>query len=712
MIEFKDTDPTKWHLKVKNGRQTWHYIDDSNVKQDIVSKYWLGLLKDEDLSSVPEQEPDKDGQAWAATKKAMHFFKQLQTDDGHWAGEYGGPLFLLAGIAVVFHITGQNLEEAQRVEIIRYIKNTVAKEGGWGLHIEGHSIMLCTVLNYVVLRLLGVDADDSVCVKAREFIHRNGGATNVPSWGKFWLACLNVYEWEGMNALIPELWLLPTWVPIHPSKMWCHARQIYLPMSYCYGIRFKCQESRLIQELRHELYVEPYSEIDWVKARDLVAQVDCYAPHHKFLDVANMFMNTYDKFYNGSMREKALQEVLVQVRYDDLNTNYISIGPISKMIQMLIVWIVDGPNSHDFIGHLDRVRDYLWIAPDGMRMQGTNGSQLWDTSFAAVAIAESGLAEYPEFEDTCKKTLEFLNDMHIKDTLKGMKRSYRTNNVGGFPFSTRECGWIVSDCTAEGLKAVLMLQGMDKYPNLVSDSGLFKSVDLLLKMQNEDFGFASYEERRAGAWMEYFNPSEVFGEIMVDYSYTECSSSVVQALHKFAKLYPNYRNKDIMRCIDSATQFIRDQQRDDGSWFGSWGICFTYAMFFALEALSLSGETYSNSPRMKKACEFLISKQKEDGGWGESYLSCIDKQYIQHESSQVVNTSWAILALLAAKYPGKDRIEKAVRLLISRQLPAGGWAQEGIEGVFNKTCMISYPNYKFIFPMWAMGRYSQVYEKM
>ena len=29
---------------------------------------------------------------------------------------------------------------------------------------------------------------------------------------------------------------------------------------------------------------------------------------------------------------------------------------------------------------------------------------------------------------------------------------------GGFPFSTAACGWTVSDCTAEGLKAVMLLQ--------------------------------------------------------------------------------------------------------------------------------------------------------------------------------------------------------------------------------------------------------------
>lgn len=66
--------------------------------------------------------------------------------------------------------------------------------------------------------------------------------------------------------------------------------------------------------------------------------------------------------------------------------------------------------------------------------------------------------------------------------------------------------------------------------------------------------------------------------------------------------------------------YIHQSQRPDGSWFGSWGICFTYATMFALESLSLNGETYTNSASVKRACEFLRSKQKLDGGWGETYM--------------------------------------------------------------------------------------------
>jgi lanosterol synthase len=44
-----------------------------------------------------------------------------------------------------------------------------------------------------------------------------------------------------------------------------------------------------------------------------------------------------------------------------------------------------------------------------------------------------------------------------------------------------------------------------------------------------------------------------------------------------------------------------------------------------------------------------------------------------------------------------------------RQQPNGEWLQENIEGIFNKSCAISYPNYKFSFTIWALSRYHQHY---
>jgi lanosterol synthase len=95
-------------------------------------------------------------------------------------------------------------------------------------------------------------------------------------------------------------------------------------------------------------------------------------------------------------------------------------------------------------------------------------------------------------------------------------------------------------------------------PKVVPDHRLFDAVNVLLSMQNDDGGFASYEARRGPTFLEVMNPSEVFGrvelkvmrdhglgEIMVDYSYTECSSAVIQALTYFKKYYPDHRSDEI-----------------------------------------------------------------------------------------------------------------------------------------------------------------------
>nr|XP_058152358.1 uncharacterized protein LOC131278320 [Dasypus novemcinctus] len=62
---------------------------------------------------------------------------------------------------------------------------------------------------------------------------------------------------------------------------------------------------------------------------------------------------------------------------DDCFTKTISIGPISKTINMLARWRVDGPPPLPSRSTSPGCPDYLWLGLDGMKMQGTNGSQIW-----------------------------------------------------------------------------------------------------------------------------------------------------------------------------------------------------------------------------------------------------------------------------------------------------------------------------------------------
>lgn len=150
---------------------------------------------------------------------------------------------------------------------------------------------------------------------------------------------------------------------------------------------------------------------------------------------------------------------------------------------------------------------------------------------------------------------------------------------------------------------------------------------------------------------------------MVEYCYPECTTAVITALVLFRKYFPEYRRKEIDKAIMKAGKWVHSDQRTDGSWYGSWGICFTYAGMFAMECLGCLDESYENSSAQYRACEFFVGHQNEDGGWGESYMSCELGVWTDHpEGSQVVNTAWALLGLMYAKYPKKEVLRKGIQV--------------------------------------------------
>lgn len=264
-----------------------------------------------------------------------------------------------------------------------------------------------------------------------------------------------------------------------------------------------------------------------------------------------------------------------------------------------------------------------------------------------------------------------------------------------------------SKCVKEGLA--------DGSLKPIDNGRLQSAVNVLLSYQNEDGGFATYENNRGFRWYEALNPSEVFGDIMIDYSYVECSMASLTALVEFHERYPDHRTAEIKHSVAKGRDFLKTLQREDGSWYGSWACCFCYGAWFGVEGLVKCGEPVT-SPSIVKACEFLLKNQRPNGGWGEDFTACFDKAYPKDgmkaygdEGSGVVNTSWALLALSAAKCPDAEAVRRGVRYLMKRQLPCGDWPQEGIAGVFNRACGITYTAYRNVFPIWAMGRCREVY---
>ncbi|XP_021889017.1 beta-amyrin synthase-like [Carica papaya] len=289
------------------GRQTWEFnpnvgtpLERQEVDQARQNFYnnrfyrkssadllWrMQFLKEKNFEQKIPQVKVEDGEeiteetARTTLRRAVHFFSALQASDGHWPAENAGPLFFLPPLVICLYITGHLdvvFSSQHRKEILRYIYNHQNEDGGWGLHIEGHSIMFSTVLNYVCMRILGEGRDggeDNACSRARSWILDHGSATHIPSWGKTWLSVIYIYY----------------------SNSTCE--DVYYP-------RLLLQD--LIWDTLY-LFGEPFFT-NWP--------------------------------LNKLVREKALRIIMKHIHYEDKNSRYITIGCIEKVLCMLACWVED-----------------------------------------------------------------------------------------------------------------------------------------------------------------------------------------------------------------------------------------------------------------------------------------------------------------------------------------------------------------------------------
>lgn len=640
-----------------------------------------------------------------ALEQGRRFLASLQHEGGHWEGEVVWNTMITSQYVMVSHLIGRELPEDKHTGCQKYFDVWQMEEGCWGMHADStKGSLFVTAMVYTALRLLGRPPEHPQMVKAREWLHARGGVTAIPTWGKVWLSLFNLYKWEGVNPILPELWLLPDSNPVHPRRYYCHTRLIYLAIGVLYAQRFQRPEDDWTHALRSELYIHPYDKIHFSGLRHALHDEDIFAWPTKFTKIGYEVSRFVDWIAPKALRRKAIDHCIERIRFECRSTRHTSISPVNGLLNILALWL-ENPEDEDLWKTYEKLDYWMWMDDtEGCRYTGAR-SQSWDTSFTVQAFCAGPNPE--EWKDTLQNALHYFDEHQIQRENLEYEKWYRLPALGGFCFSDREHRWPVSDCTAEALEALHNIQ--EHLGHTLPLERIEQAAQFLLYRQNPEGGWGSYEERRGNWFLEQLNPSEMYGNCMLEHSYIECTSSCIHGLRAFLDMAPDADpalRKKVEAAIPRGEAFLRKAQNEDGSWSGFWGVTYTYGTFFGIQGLRRAGAS-ADDPAIRKAVEWLKRTQLSDGGWGEDWESLLYDRYIPSEESQVIQTSWSLMALLLAEESDPALLGPAARLLAQRQDEEGNWAEEGVGGSFFNTAMHHYRLYKNYFPVWALGMYEK-----
>ena len=618
---------------------------------------------------------------------------RMQRDDGSWEGECVWNPMLAAQYAITAHIIGSETSDARRQGLITHFRVTRNGAGVWGLHPFDEGSLFVTTLVYVAARLLGESSSAPWLQGARRMFDREGGVQRIPTWGKVWLSVLGLYDWAGVNPILPEVWALPSRLPVHPANYYCHTRSIYLGLAVLYGQRFVASGGPILDELRCELYVGHYDAIDFAAYANDIREAD--APFRASAGLRTVFAlsRLYERLQLRGIRRGVLYRLRKRMRLDLRASSYLSLSPVNGLLTILALWAED-PDDVDLRKAIEKLESWFWEdEQEGSRVAGA-GSVCWDTALALQAL--SALPEAVD-EDALGRGAAFLASQQIERPTFDYRAAYRIDPSGGWCFSEVGHGWPVSDCTAESLLGLLHTR-----PEALGREGAAQAARFILRCQNWNGGFGSYEPSKTSFPLEWMNPSEMFGRCMTERSYVECAASSLMALREVQRRYPDLLRARIGVAVERARNFLTRSQNTNGTWDAAWGVSYIYATMFGVRGLLAAGVA-PDDERIRKACRWLLAHQRPDGGWGEDHSGAAKGRYVEARTGLSVQTAWALITLVEAGKPDRAALARAADFLQSTQRESGEWPDGEFVGVFFETALLNYRLYRQYFPVMALA---------
>ena len=662
-------------------------------------------MKEISISETQDVSTGVDG----AIGRAQEYLLSIQYPDGYWWGELESNPTMEAEYLLLTYFL-EAVDQARWQKLTNYILSKQREDGSWGQYYGAPGDISTSVECYFALKLAGVQSGSPEMTRAREFILSKGGVPKVRTFTKIWLALFGQWDWKGTPAMPSELIFLPSWFPFNIYEFASWARATIVPMTIILTER----PVRPVPEWARidDLYPVPRERTDYS-----LPKVGRIWSWRRFFYSTDRLVRLYQKLPVKPGRQQAMRKAARWiVSHQEADGSWGGIQP-PWVYSLIALKHLGYPLDHPVMKKgLEGFEGFAIEEGDTWRVQACL-SPVWDTALVFIALRDSGVdPHHPAAQKSARWLLKEQiltgGDWQVKN---------RKTPPGGWAFEFHNNLYPDVDDVTEVVMALNMAQLDPTEDDARKQEAVDRGVRWLLSMQCRNGGWAAFDKDNDKTYIAKI-PFADFGETL-DPPSVDVTAHAVEMLGRLG-----YR-KDFVP-IKRAYRYMRDEQEPDGSWFGRWGVNYIYGTGAVLPALEAIGEDMGQ-PYIRKAVDWLVAHQNEDGGWGESCGSYVDPALRGRGASTASQTAWSILALLAASEVDSVTVSRGVRYLVETQRNDGSWdephftgtgfpgygvgqrlqqlPQPGESGYQGRDMpagfMINYHMYRNLWPTMALGRY-------
>jgi len=615
-----------------------------------------------------------------------------QREDGHWSFEFEADATIPAEYILLTHYLGEEADPVREAKIGNYLRRIQGKHGGWPLFHEGEFDMSASVKAYFALKMIGDDPSAPHLERARDAILERGGAEMSNVFTRILLALYEVAGWRAAPVMPVEIMLLPKWFPFHMTKVSYWARTVMVPLFVLGALKPRARNKRgvTIDEI---FLTEPKK-----------AGMRPRAEHQKrswflFFAAVDKVLRVADPFFPGATRRRAIANAVAFVKErlngeDGLGAIFPAMANSVMMFDALGIPESDPDRAiarYSIEKLLIETEDEIYCQPCV--------SPVWDTGLAAHSLMEvGGEAE----REAAQKGLDWLLPRQVLD-VKGDWAEQRPDvRPGGWAFQYANPHYPDLDDTAVVVMALDRAAQKGKAPGGNAEA-IARGREWISGLQSKNGGWASFDADNTSLYLNNI-PFSDHGALL-DPPTVDVSARCVSML---AQLGEKVETSPVLK---RGVDYILTEQEKDGSWYGRWGMNYIYGTWSALCALNAAGVDPA-SESVRKAVNWLVSIQNEDGGWGEDGSSYkLGYKGYEKSPSTPSQTSWALLGLMAAGEVNRPAVQKGIGWLMATQDNGGTWREERHNAPgFPRVFYLIYHGYAKYFPLWALARYRNLRE--